>query len=268
MSSRFQENNWKGNHFPQELSHISTKNPNTFLLNSELWSIEAYIKKKKQELARLRQLTAGVSEDSRQKLFEKVAPKLRYNARWLEERGLDALGKREENESDSLAQFYKECGIEYPLRASEQVRGSATPNGKLLDANSLNFDSMIKKKNDLRKHDPRIRGMIRLVGELTPNSDFTNVLLATMGPDYTASLHALLRDLGSDQPRKAFLSEEAISHLVNDILENKKMQKRAINFMSALKPAGPGELESHNLLIQQIVDRMAELGKPDAPPTA
>lgn len=263
MSSRFQETNWKGNHFPQELSHISTKNPNTFLLNSELWSIENYIKKKKQELAKLRLATSAVSEDSKQKLFEKFGPKLRYNPRWMEERGLEALGKREENDSDSLAQFYKECGIEYPMRGAEQPRGSATPIGKHPDASYLNSE---KKKNELRKHDPRIRGMVRLVEQFTPNSDFTNVLLATMGAEYTARLRSLLQDLEANRLKHGFLSEEATTQLVNEILENKKIQKRAISFMSALKPVDQEELDSHNLLIKQIMERMGELARADTAP--
>jgi hypothetical protein len=39
----FQEANWKGHHFPRELSHVSTKNPNLFLLVSELHDINKYL---------------------------------------------------------------------------------------------------------------------------------------------------------------------------------------------------------------------------------
>lgn len=259
MAARFQETKWKGNHLPSQLSHISTKNPNSFLLYSELWAIEQYVNERKKQHRDIQNAVSSLSGETREKLLEKFAPKINYNKKLVEQKGLEVLGKRPESDPDTISRFYQECGLEYSARPQGQAIGSMLPLGKLMDETRFSYESLPRKRNDnMRVHDPRIRGMMRLADQLSKDSDYTRAVISLLGSKYTKMLDDLMQSLVDGTFSGTFSTEETITNLMNEILENKKMQKRSISMMEASNNVQQSEVEIHEAKMNQILTKIKE----------
>ena len=227
MNSKLQENLWRGFSLPAELGHISTKHPNSFTLYSEIRDIEKYLGKLGTRLQELK-VQAG---DCDEKTLEKMAGRLKYNPKVLERVGGHVLGKRDENDAEALVRFYQECGID--VHGRELERRSATPGGKEDWA-----DDKPRRKDQLRKFDPRIRGMVRLVEQYGSNVDLIKLSYALLGDSYKDQLFSTADKVGQRLFTLDMLpTEDAIERISSDFLRSKKAQDRTTKMIDKLSGA-------------------------------
>jgi hypothetical protein len=103
----------------------------------------------------LRKSNSNKTDELKDKNLANFASKLTYNESILERRGLSVLGKREESESDLIANFYQECGIEeFSRNRSESVSKQFGLRGKGNDEWMFHYDEKPRKRDLLRKYDP------------------------------------------------------------------------------------------------------------------
>lgn len=234
MNSKLQESFWRGFSLPADLGHISTKQPNAFTLYSEISDIDKYLGVLSSKVQELKVLAGDCDE----KTLEKTAPRLRYNPRVLERLGGHVLGKREENDAEALVRFYQECGID--VQGKELERRSATPGGKEDWA-----DDKPRRKDQLRKFDPRIRGMVRLVEQVGSNADLVKLSYTLLGENYKQQLFSL-SDLVDQKafPRELLPNEDTIERTISDFLKSKKAQDRSAKLLEKL---GAEKVDSQDL---------------------
>jgi len=200
--TNFQQNQWKGYNFPPELSHISTKNPTAFLLNSELVDIENYLQVQGEKLRCLKQKVGYPLDEEEAKALEKWGQKLRYNEALLSRKEIGVLGKREDERV--WTDLYEEWGLEKEeTRPKDDGRASA-----------------------FRKYDPRDRGMMRLGEHFAAQTDLQKLLFCFLGDKYQTALDNLEQQLNEGHIPDSFPTEEFIQEQVNELLKNKKMQDR------------------------------------------
>lgn len=282
---------WKGFSFPGALSHISNKQPNPLLLCSELKDLDGYLAKLEKNVQTLKQTLVNMSvskptedEDTQMNfgddpankdvgnglsegLLEKYQSKLAYSGVWMEQRGLEFVGKRvtpiEDEEMDAhLQKLWSEYGLganpaelEMALFGKQPIKGgygksdgdnppTHTRTGGM-QRQGMNQDpeyivderSIAKRRDDMRKYDPRIRGPMRLAEQFSAiQKDCIKLSVFAIGNEsykqITERLEALL-DAGT---LPEFLpTEETISYQVNELMKNKKNQERIVKIMEALR---------------------------------
>lgn len=233
MKTTLTESQWRGFSLPAELRHVSTKHPNPFALYSEIRDVEDYLKSNDRRLAELK-IAVG---DADEKSLERFASKLKYNGYIFLKNGGELLGKRDETDSESLMRFYQECGIDTQGREFE--RRSATPGGKEEWPEDKN-----KRKDQMRKFDPRIRGMMRLVEQFGGQADFVKLSYSLLGDTYKDKLF----EVAEDAQNKKFTihnlpTEEAIEKQASELLKSKKIQERVFKMIEKLNKSTIEETE-------------------------
>jgi hypothetical protein len=210
----------------------------------------------------LRKANSSKNDDQKDKNLANFASKLTYNESILEKKGLGVLGKREESESDLIANFYQECGIEeFSRNRSESVSKQFGLRGKPSDEWLFGYEDKPRKRDLLRKYDPRIRGIIRLGEKLSMDGDIYELSQSILGSRYSQHLAALQASLLRGELPDAFPSEQAINNNINDIIANKKLQKRVMALVEGQSKAklNPEESEANQKLLCSIVKLILQL---------
>jgi hypothetical protein len=210
----------------------------------------------------LRKSNSSKTDELKDKNLANFASKLTYNESILERRGLSVLGKREESESDLIANFYQECGIEeFSRNRSESVSKQFGLRGKGNDEWMFHYDEKPRKRDLLRKYDPRIRGIIRLGEKLSLDGDIYQLSASILGPRYGQHLAALQASLGRGELPEIFPSEQAINNNINDIIANKKLQKRVMSLVEgqSKSKASIEESEANQKVLSSIVNLIQQL---------
>lgn len=246
MKSNLTESHWRGFSLPVELRQVSTKHPNPFTLYSEIRDIEDYLKSNDRRLSEAKSRAGDVDEKS----LERFAGRLKYNGYLLSKNGGHLLGKRDETDSESLARFYQECGIDTQGREIE--RRSATPGGKEEWA-----DDKHRRKDQMRKFDPRIRGMMRLVEQFGDQTNFLKLSYSLLGDSYKEKLFEIAEEAQMKKFTVEHLpSEETIEKQASDLLKSKKIQERVSKLIERLncEPVADTEVELLSDNLELIIE--------------